>query len=48
MLILQQEASPQDKLVRMKCGLAFLKIQFLGFEKKKKNLGKQDIIVKVE
>jgi hypothetical protein len=46
-LILQQEASPQDKLVRMKCGLAFLKIQFLGFEKKK-NLGKQDIIVKVE
>lgn len=38
MLILQQEASPYDKLVKMKCsGLAFLEIQFSGFEKSGEN-----------
>lgn len=43
MLILQQEVSPHDKLVKMKCGgLAFLEIQFSGFEKV---WGKQDILL---
>lgn len=46
MLILQQEASPHDKLVRMKCGLAFLKIQFLGFEKESRKT--RHLIVKME
>lgn len=33
-LILQQEVGPRDRLGKMKCGgLAFLEIQFSGFEK---------------
>lgn len=38
MPILQREDSPHGQLVKMKCGgLAFLEIQFSGFEKSEEN-----------